>query len=405
MADIKEITNRCLKCGFCLNVCPVYKELKEEIVSPRAKLRLIRAFKEGDIVNDKYLRKIITNCLMCETCFKNCPSGLHTPVAVLELRKEFKKKYGLDWRKKLLRFGLLNNRIRSLSAFWARIIYNNFIKKVSLNLPVGTLVLKDIPNIGKPLKGNRLSYSTPKKVFYYVGCLDRFMFSNTALSTIKVLNELGIDVEVSSKERCCGAPVIISGDVKTVLKNSRKNIDLFTERDYDYIITTCPTCAVTLKETYPEILKEYDEKEYLVKLNKIRSRIVDINEFLAKNKDLPRSLKEFKRRVTYHDPCHLVNTLGIYSEPREIIKSISGIDFVELKGGPSCCGSGGFYHIYFPRIAKKIGSRTLESIKKTEADIILTGCPACKLQLINLINNAKINTKVMHVVELLADCI
>jgi glycolate oxidase iron-sulfur subunit len=404
MPNSENIYNRCLKCGFCVNVCPVYKELKEEIVSPRSKLRLVKSFKEGNIVKDKYIRKIIANCLMCETCFKNCPSGLHASQVILDLREEFKEKYGLDWKKKILSFILNNNKIRSLSATWARIIYNSFVNKINFNISIGALSVKYIPKINPALKSIKRSSTNVKRVLYYVGCLDRFLFSNTAESTIKILNKLGYSVEISDKERCCGMPIIISGDIKSILPNIRDNVDLLTNSYYDYIVTTCPTCAVALKEKYPEILKEYDE-DYFKKINSVKDKIIDINKFLSTQKELLRLLKRCNKRVTYHDPCHLVNTLGIYNEPREIILKIPGIRYVEMKDASSCCGSGGFYHIYFPEISKKIGERKLRNISKTGANVVLTSCPACKLQLINFIDNAKMRKEVLHVVELLAECI
>ncbi|MFH1825084.1 MAG: (Fe-S)-binding protein [Candidatus Firestonebacteria bacterium] len=400
MSNTENIYNRCLKCGFCVNVCPVYKEIKEEIVSPRAKLRLVKAFKEGSIIKDKYLRKISANCLMCETCFKNCPSGLRTSEVILELRERFKEKYGLDWKKRILNFILSNNNLRSMSAIWARVVYNNFVNYVPANISIGALNLKYLPKINPALKRIKSDSTNVKKVLYYVGCLDRFLFSNTATSTIKILNKLGYSVEVSDEERCCGMPIIISGDVKSVLSNIKKNVDLLANSYYDYIITTCPTCAVALKEKYPEILQEHN-KEYLKKINSVKDKIIDINKFIFNKKELPELLKECKEVVTYHDPCHLVNTLGIYNEPRAIISMIPGIKYIEMRDASSCCGSGGFYHIYFPEVSKKIGERKLENIKKTGANLVLTSCPACKLQLINLLNSAKMKIKVLHIVELL----
>jgi glycolate oxidase iron-sulfur subunit len=386
-----------------VNQCPVYRELKEEIVSPRAKIRLIKAQMAGELKNDKVLRKILTNCLMCETCFKNCPSGLHAAEAIGELRGEFRKKYGLDWKKKLLKFGLNNNRLKSLSAFWGRIIYNNFISKLPLPaIPAGALSIKNIPKISPALKKTGISGTTPKKVLYFVGCLDRHMFSNTATATIKLLNKLGYDVEISDKEKCCGMPLLISGDKGSVLPHARKNLDLMTGRHYDHIVTACPTCAVALKLKYPEIFKDLDPV-YYKKAVEAAGRISDVVGFLSKRGGLKGLLKEQKASVTYHDPCHLVNSLGLFNEPRELIKAAPGVKFTELKDAPSCCGSGGFYHVYFPSIAKKIGRKKAADIRATGADIVLTACPACMLQLINFVKNDKIPARVMHLSEFLAE--
>ena len=404
MEKAKDIVNRCLKCGFCVNQCPVYKELKEEVISPRAKIRLIKAQMDGTLKNDKILRKVLSNCLMCETCFKNCPSGLHAADAIADMRVEFKAKYGLDWKKKLLKAALGDKRLRKLSAYWARIVYNNFVSKIPmpLDVPAGALKLSNIPKMSRSLKNQKLSGSNPKKVLYFVGCVDRFLFSETAKATIKVLNKLGFDVEVSAEERCCGVPLMISGDSGSLLKSIKKNVDLFTSKYYDYIVSSCPTCIVGIKKNYPEILKQI-EPEYYRKLSTVTGRMIDFTALAARNIEALGPLKELNEVVTYHDPCHLANSLGITAEPRKLIKAVPGITFKELRNAPSCCGSGGFYHVYFPVIAKKIGKRKAEDIAETKASTTLTACPACKLQLINFVKNDNIETRVMHIAEYLSE--
>ncbi len=398
-----NLANRCLKCGFCVNQCPVYRELKDETYSPRAKLRLIKAYRDGTLKDDRTLRKVIANCLMCEACYKNCPGGLQTSDAIAEMRVEFRDKYGLDWKKKLLRAALGDKRLRKLSAYWARLVYNNFISNIPmpLDIPAGALSLKNIPRLNKALSNRAAGGERKKKAFFFVGCVDRFMFSKTAEAIVKVLNATGYDVEISPEERCCGMPMMISGDSAALGKSARINIDLMASGNYDAIVSGCPTCIVALKQKYAGIVK--GDAEYEEKLKKIAPLMSDFTELVARNiKDLP-ALKEIKAEVTYHDPCHLINSLGIFSEPRKLILATPGVEFRELPGGPSCCGSGGFYHVYFPELAAKIGKKKADSIKKTQAGITLTACPACKLQLINFTRSAKIKTEVKHIAEFLSE--
>ena len=401
--NAENIANRCLKCGFCVNQCPVYRELRDETVSPRAKLRLIKAYREGTLKNDRILRKVLSNCLMCEACYKNCPGGLHTADAIAEMRTDFRNKYGLDWKKKLLKAALGDKRLRKLSAYWARLVYNNFISNVPmpLDVPAGALSLKNIPRMNKALTNRTAGGKRNKKAFFFVGCVDRFMFSETAEAVVKVLNAAGYDVEISPEERCCGMPLMISGDSASLGKSARINIDLMLAGGYDAIVSGCPTCIVALKNKYAGIIK--GDAEYEAKLSKITPLMSDFTVLLANNiKELP-LLKEDKALVTFHDPCHLINSLGVAEEPRQLIKAAPGVTFKEIPGGPSCCGSGGFYHVYFPEIARKIGRRKAENIKKTEAEITLTACPACKLQLINFTRSANIKTEVKHIAEFLSE--
>jgi glycolate oxidase iron-sulfur subunit len=107
--------------------------------------------------------------------------------------------------------------------------------------------------------------------------------------------------------------------------------------------------------------------------------------------------------VTYHDPCHMVNSLNTVKEPREIIKALPGVEYVEMNPelAASCCGSGGFYHVYFPETALKLGLKKVKNIKKTGAQIVLTTCPACKLQIAGSLKRAGSEVKTMHIIELL----
>jgi glycolate oxidase iron-sulfur subunit len=163
--ETKDIYNHCLKCGFCLNSCPVYKELKDEIISPRGKLKQIKSFAEGQKVSESKLKKVLSNCLMCGSCLKNCPSGLKTPFAIQTLRAEFQKKYGHDWMKRLMKYVMNNNNLRSMSAAWAKIVYNNFIGMMPIDIPAGAISIKTLPKLASPVRSKKLSFNGVKKYF------------------------------------------------------------------------------------------------------------------------------------------------------------------------------------------------------------------------------------------------
>ena len=401
MKEVKDIPASCLKCGFCLNVCPVYKELKEEITSPRGKLRQIKALKEGELTSEKMLRKVLKNCLMCGACFKNCPSSLSTPFAIQKLREELFQKYGHDFVKRGMKFVMNNNKARSLSALWARIVLNNFRDSLPFDLPAGALTVKNMPLLAAPLKAVDFKNNGGKKVFYYAGCVDKYLFGDTGRSAVRVLNKLGYDVMISKDEKCCGIPMIISGDIKAVKENAKENIELLTRQYYDYVVFTCPTCLTAFKEKYFDIFK--DDPVYKRKLTELEPKLIEITQLLAREKNLGQMLKETGLKVTYHDPCHMVNSLNAVKEPRAVINAIPGINYVEMnpERAAACCGSGGFYHVYFPGISSKLGSKKVDNIKKTGAEIVLTACPACKLQLGGSLKKNGSEIKAMHIIELL----
>ncbi|MCX5776228.1 MAG: (Fe-S)-binding protein [Candidatus Firestonebacteria bacterium] len=401
MKETAKIADSCLKCGFCLNACPVYKELREEIVSPRGKLRQIKAFTAGELPSDKIIRKVLKNCLMCGSCFKNCPSSLATPHAIQKLREELFGKYGHDFIKRGMKYVLSNNKTRALSALWARIVYNNFRDSLPFDLPAGALTVKNMPLLAQPLKAVDFKNNGNKKVFYFAGCVDKYVFGDTGRCAARVLDKLGYDVMISEDEKCCGIPLIISGDIKAVKKNAEANIELLTRQYYDYIVFTCPTCLTAFKEKYYDIFKE--DGVFKNKLAELEPKLIEITGLIAKEKKLPQLLGAAGVKVTYHDPCHMVNSLDTVKEPREIIKALPGVEYVEMNPelAASCCGSGGFYHVYFPETALKLGLKKVKNIKKTGAEIVLTACPACKLQIAGSLKRAGSDVKTMHIIELL----
>ena len=231
--------------------------------------------------------------------------------------------------------------------------------------------------------------------------MDKYIYGDTARSAVRVLNKLGYDVMVSKDERCCGIPMLISGDTKAIIKNAKHNVDLMRRQYFDYIVFTCPTCAVAFKEKYYGIFSE--DEVYTKKLEALESKFIEITQLLAKEKGLRSLLNELPLKVTYHDPCHMVNSLNAVKEPRIVISMIPGLQYIEMnpEKTANCCGSGGFYHIYFPDISSGIGKGKIEMIRETRAETVLTSCPACKMQINGLLRKAGSSVRVMHIVELL----
>lgn len=110
-----------------------------------------------------------------------------------------------------------------------------------------------------------------------------------------------------------------------------------------------------------------------------------------------------KRKVTYHDPCHLNRGQGINKEPRDILRSIPDLEFIEMKKPDRCCGMAGSFYLVHPDLSGQIGEKKTADIAQTHADTVVTGCPACRLQLTSGVMNAGITENVMHTVQILAE--
>jgi glycolate oxidase iron-sulfur subunit len=234
-------------------------------------------------------------------------------------------------------------------------------------------------------------------VLYFPGCATNYLFENIGHSTIKVLKKLGVEIYMPKDQKCCGLPIILAGARDMALGNIRKNLEIFGRRDVDAIIVDCATCGSALKEEYFHILEEMGEDAEAAK--KVRDKVLDITQYL-KRFDLKKYLHPVKGRVTYQDPCHLVRSQKVSSEPRDLLKQIPGIEFVEMVDADVCCGGGGSFQIDHAEEAAGITGKKMKAIADTRAEIVASGCPGCRLQIYG--NSESMQITVVHPIELLA---
>ncbi|MBL7124682.1 MAG: hypothetical protein ISS51_01115, partial [Dehalococcoidales bacterium] len=255
-----------------------------------------------------------------------------------------------------------------------------------------------VPVVNKPPAG----VATRMKVGYFTGCMTDFVFPELGKHIVDFLTRNGVEVVVPEEQGCCGAPVFLgAGDFDTGRRLADTNVKAFG--GVDYIVSDCATCTSALKD-YVKFLADTSERKEAY--TKFGERVKDISEFLVDVLKLPSSAyqpaSEVKgKKVTWHDPCHLVRHLGIKDQPRQIIKSIPGVEYVEMPNADRCCGMAGTFSIYYYDLSKKIADKKVEAIESTGADIVVSSCPGCEIQLIDSTIRDKLPVKVMHIMELL----
>jgi glycolate oxidase iron-sulfur subunit len=174
-------------------------------------------------------------------------------------------------------------------------------------------------------------------------------------------------------------------------------------KDLDYVVTGCATCTSSLRDYAKFLANTPERKEAYTKFG---DKVLDISQFLVDVLQLPPSAYKPSaqakgKKVTWHDPCHLSRHLGITNQPRQIIKSIPGVEFVEMPNADRCCGMAGTFSLHYYDLSKKIADKKVAAIKSTGADIVVSSCPGCEIQLIDSLLRNKVPVKVMHIMELL----
>jgi len=406
-----------MKCGFCTFWCPVYQEEHIESSVARGKNMMIRALVTGELEYNAEYAERLNKCTLCMTCSANCPAKVSIPPVIVAARADEAKAKGIGspynfiYRRLLPRRVLFGNTLRIAS--WFQGLFLPKTEGTIRHLPTFLAALgkgrnipqiaprflrQMVPVVNKPPK----TIQTKMRVGYFTGCMTDFVFPKTGVKIIKFLTRNGVEVVVPRQQGCCGAPVFLgAGDFETGRKFADTNVKAF--ESFDYVITDCATCGSAMKD-YVKFLADTPQRQEAY--SKFAAKIKDITEFLVDILKLPPSAykvaPEFKgKKVTWHDPCHLNRHMGVKNQPRQILKSMEGIEYVEMPNADRCCGMAGTFSIHFYDLSKKIADKKVAGIEATEADIVVTGCPGCEIQLIDNTIRHGTPVKIMHIMDLL----
>jgi glycolate oxidase iron-sulfur subunit len=407
---------QCMKCGFCTFWCPVYREEQKEPAVARGKNMMIRGLLAGELDYTREYADRLNQCTLCMACTANCPAKANIPNVIVAARADttrargLKFPYNIIYRWLLPRRTLFGTVVRFAS--WFQGVFmpktEGTIRHLSMflsalgkgrNIPqIAPRFLRQmVPVVNKPPVG----VETKMKVGYFIGCMTDFVFPELGKRIIDFLARNGVEVVVPREQGCCGAPVFCgAGDFDTGRRMADTNVKAFDT--LDYVVTDCATCASTLKD-YTKFLADTPEREEAY--TRFGNKVKDVSQFLVDVLKLPPSAyqpsAEAKgKKVTWHDPCHLSRYLGVTSQPRQIIKSIPGVQFVEMAGADRCCGMAGTFGLNYYDLSQKIADKKVAAIKASGADIVASSCLGCEIQLIDSLRRNKLPVKVMHLMEL-----
>ena len=183
--------------------------------------------------------------------------------------------------------------------------------------------------------------------------------------------------------------------------NARKIIESFLALDAEVILTACASCASMLKEDYLKLFE--DEPTYLSTVKRFCNKVVEFSQYMDQ---IGVNASELHRntpiKVTYHDPCHMARGIKVTQQPRQMLKLIPRLEFIEMNEANRCCGASGLVQAFYHETATEVTRHKTKNIEATGADVVATSCPACMMRLQGGINLAGQPQKVMHVADLLA---
>lgn len=334
--------DRCISCGYCLPACPTYQLTGAEESSPRGRISLMRAVQDGRMPKENLLAES-SFCLGCRACEPVCPAGVEYGVLLEEMRE-------MVWQGK--------NR---------PLIVRGLLALVKTRWRVRLI------GVFSPIARNRKANAD---LHLMLGCFERRLFPKVS----RTLSQIAPEVSITKDQGCCGALHAHNGELKMGTEMAKT----LGENLSGTILTTAGGCAAHLSSVLG------------------RERVQEFSEWWL-SKSI--SLQVIERdgvpiRVGFQDSCHLRNGLGVFKEPRAILKQIG--NYVEISNASGCCGAAGSYSLLQRKNSRKILTPKVDVIRDLKLDYLATVNPGCTRQLAKELKRSGIKTKVVHISELVS---
>jgi len=376
----KDVDNEllaCIHCGFCRLGCPTFSVTQKESRNARGRNALAFYLLNGTIEPSKELSEAFYSCTTCQACTYFCPARIKVDEIVEGARKKM-------YKAGFVPEGILGVRENILKT--GNVFASAKAERISIYPP----------SLKEKAQKKELKAKAPTLLF--MGCVPSYLDMKMVPSLLKPLDAAGVDyTTLSTEEGCCGFPLFLMG-APDFEEHAKKTIEKIKATGAKELVTPCAGCYKTFKKIYPKVadlgMEVYHSIQYLDKLvkeGKIRFK------------------SDEKVKITYHDPCDIGRAFQIFEEPRNLLKAIPGVEYVDMARNrlqARCCGSGGGVSAFIPETSVQIASERVRDALAVGAEVIVSGCAACKD---NLRKGAKAipkgergKIKVMDITEIIA---
>ena len=382
----------CTRCGECVKGCTTFTARPErEEIAPLRKIERVHSFLRAQTLGplgrlfgyrratEERLQMFSTgtyDCTLCGRCNVICPVNIET------------RSLWIAMRETLVDQGVYPEVLDNLRE--AVTTYHNISGDSNEDRLIWSQNMPEVPEgVGSRKQA---------EVVYFVGCVVSFYPRSYSIpqSLVEILDRVGVDfMAMGGEEWCCGFPLIIAGMGDAAIESVRHNVGTVRETGATRLVTACPSCYHTWKHDYPHIIGEPLGFEVL--------HATEMLEEVATEGRL--QLEPLEQTVTYHDPCDLGRASGIYDAPRNLIRAVPGLHFMEMAyhhAYSHCCGGGGDVEMADPDLVAEVARRRIEEVKETGAQVLLSACQQCERTLAGAVRQERNRVRVMDVIELVA---
>jgi len=430
----RALIDTCVHCGFCLPSCPTYALWSEEMDSPRGRIYLMSAGLDGRTSMTPAFVRHFDACLGCMACVTACPSGVQYAPLIEATRGQIERRSDRSFADRLFRsiiFALFpypaRMRIalaplallgrRSAEAFAVRGTSGAAPERsakasAGRSAPGFLSRVRAMLELAPPVAWRSLTARTPERtaavgerrltIGLLTGCVQRVVFPQVNDATVNVLSAEGCDVVAPREQGCCGALALHAGRVDDARAFARATIEVFDRAGVERIAVNAAGCGSSMKE-YGHLLA--DDPAWADRARAFSARVRDVSEIVAELGEPRAPRHRLALKVAYHDACHLAHAQGVRQQPRDLLRSIPGIELVPLAEPEMCCGSAGIYNLVEPDAARDLGDRKARHIDDAQPDVVVTGNPGCTLQIAAAARRRGTALAVRHPIELLDESI
>jgi len=404
--DYTRLAKSCATCAKCNSVCPVYDVFRSEDMSSRGWY---------EIVTDKnysYLdsKRVVEACLNCKSCRTACPAGVDVSQLILDRRSENPNKLAgaiFRFHAHSNIFGIFLKILARFQPFWDQpvirqildVVTRPVLQRLAKSARISSRIV--MPKLARKHLRDRYDRLVPQSgqaprsaVAYFHGCAANYFDDGVGDAVIAVLRRHGVEPDLPP-QRCSGTPIETYGHRELAREGARAN--LASLAGYGIVLTGCASCTLALKD-YPALFAGQPEQQAAEALAK---RVKHIAEFVAQSPVKPAmgSVVSATGKVTYHSSCHL-RAAGVTQEPRQLLKNLPGLAYVEMPDADRCAGGAGTYLVKDFETSQRIVERKRRAVEQSGADLVATSCPACMIQLRTGLRGA---ADVKHVAQVLRD--